>query len=715
MVRQSISVQARSQRANSRGVFLGLLCAASVGIAAPAAIGLPDEGMWLINQPPAAELEARYGFKADAAWLEHIQRSCVRFPGGSGSFVSPQGLVMTNHHVGAEWLHKLSEGGRDVIRDGYLARDAAEELRCPDLELRVLWKIEDVTAKVEGAAAGLATAEAGVARRKAMTQLEGEAKQSSGLEAEVVTLYQGGRYHLYSYKRYDDIRLVMAPEMGIAFFGGDADNFEFPRANLDVTFFRVYENGAPLSTPHYLKWSEKGLQPGDLVFVAGHPGSTQRLYTMAHLKYLRDHQLPARLQSLWRREVQLAAYSRKSAEHAKQAKDDYFGVQNSRKALTGQLSGMLDPQIWKAKQAAETSLREQIEAKPEWKAQWGDAWDQVAAAQATAKQMALRFSAVGGPGLRTGSELMTIAVHAVRMAEEDKKSNTDRLREYADAGREVLLSGIYSPAPVHVELEIDRLESYFLRMAENLGGEDPLVLAALDGRSPRARAEQLVGASKLLDVGARKALIEGGAAALQASNEPLFDLVRALDPESRQLRKRFEDEVQSVERAAYAKIAAARFAALGDSVYPDATFTLRLAFGTVKGYEQSGAAIEPFTDFEYLYARANERAGESDFALPERWVAHKGALDKSTPFNFVHTCDIIGGNSGSPTVDRKGEVVGLVFDGNIQSLVSGVTYTDKQGRAVSVDARGILEALEKVYEAQALVGELTGSAAAGGS
>jgi hypothetical protein len=671
-----------------------------------------DEGMWLFNKPPAKALAEKYGFQVADEWLLHLQRSCVRFPGGSGSFVSPYGLVMTNHHVGADWLHKLSTPERNIVQDGYLARTQADELPCPDLDLRVLWLIEDVTAVLEQATDGLPAAEAGAARRKAMTALESEKKAATGLECEVVTLYQGGRYHLYGYKRFDDVRLVMAPEMQVAFYGGDADNFEFPRGCLDMTFFRVYERGKPLSSEHYLEWSPDGAKDGDLVFVAGHPGSTQRLYTLAHLTYMRDTQLPQRLAALWRREVQLQTFSGRSREQARIARDDLFGVQNSRKALTGQLEGLLDPAVWSAKVKAEEALRAAVESRPEWKAQWGDAWDKVASAQVTAKSLLPRMNGLGGASLRTGSELATIAVHIVRLADETPKPNTERLREYTDAGREALLQGLYSPAPIHLDLEVERLQSFFLRMAEHLGADDPLVQKALAGRSPAARASELVRKSKLVDVGVRKALVEGGAAAVNAAGEPLFELVRALDADSRALRKRYEDEVQSVERAAYAQIAAAKFAVEGEGVYPDATFTLRLAYGTVAGYEQDGQRIEPFTDFDFLYRRAEERAGEEAFALPQRWAEKRPALDGKVPYNFVHTCDIIGGNSGSPTVDRAGRVVGLIFDGNIQSLVAGVTYTDAQARAVSVDSRGMLEALRAVYGATELVNELTGKPSA---
>ncbi len=690
-----------------RSHLLSRVLLAALALAPFAAAKRPDEGMWLFNNPPAKQLKERYGFDVSAPWLEHVQKSAVRVStGGSGSIVSADGLVMTNHHVASDILAKLSSKERNLLETGFYAPNVGDELKCPDLHLDVLWQIVDVTDKVEAAAAGKSTAEAGAARRKVMTQLEDEGKKSTGMHCEVVTLYQGGRYHQYFYKRFEDIRLVFAPESAIAFYGGDNDNFEYPRYCLDVTFFRIYENGQPYKPEHYLRWSPNGAAANDLVFVAGHPGSTQRLNTVAHLEYLRDVSVPSVLMRLMRQEIWLQGYSGKSAEHARQAKDDLFGVQNSRKVYVGRMAGLLDPAILDAKRAEEKALRDAVNANPEWKQKWGDAWAQVERAQSTAREIAKRYSAIGGGGIALGADTAGFATTIVRLADELPKPSGERLREFGDAALAQVYQRLYSPAPIYPEFECLRLESALSFMAEQLGATDPLVVAVLAGKSPRARAAECIYGSKLIDVEERRKLAEGGAEALASSTDPLIALVKTIDPHSRALRKRYEDEVQSAEREAYAKIAAARFAVQGEGVYPDATFTLRLSYGAIKGYTDGDREIPPFTDFAGAYAKAQERAGEAAYALPQTWKSAQPAVAANTAFNHVSTCDIIGGNSGSPVVNRAGEVVGLIFDGNIQSLVGNYGYSDTQARSVSVDSRALLTALEQVYKAERIASEI---------
>jgi hypothetical protein len=685
------------------------LCASFVLALLP--VPRPDEGMWLVNKLPRKLLKEEHGFAASDEWVEHVQKSAVRIStGGSGSLVSPHGLVMTNHHVGADMLHKLSTAEHDYIATGFFARTQAEEQPCPDIEMDILWAIEDVTARVTDAASAARTAaEANDARRAMMSTIEKEASERTGLKCELVTLYQGGAYHLYSYRTYTDVRLVMAPEKDIAFFGGDPDNFEYPRYDLDVCFFRIYEGGKPLEPEHYLRWSADGCDEGELVFVAGHPGRTERLFTVAHLEFLRDVDYPMVLRTLWRREVQLQTFSGRSAENERIAEDDLFSVANSRKARTGILQGLQDPRLMDRKRAAEKALRAAVAANPEWQRQWGDAWDRIASAEAAYRQFYQRYAAPG-VGRRFVCELFHIARHLVRLADEKPKENARRLREYADSGWKSLELQLFSPAPIYPDFEVERAASALQLLAELLGGADPLVVQVLDGLPPRERADALVRGSKLADVAERKRLYEGGKAAIEASKDPLILLARAFDAENRALRKRWEDEVEAVEREAYARIAAAQFAVHGEELYPDATFTLRIAFGTVKGYEENGRHVPPFTDFAGLYARSAERANRPPFELPARWVEKKGALELDTEFNFVSTLDIIGGNSGSPVIDAKGEVVGLIFDGNIQSLVLDIAYDAEQARAVSVDTRAIEAALRRVYELPALANELTGKA-----
>ncbi len=690
-----------------RSAFALLAALSAASLLQPSARA--DEGMWLINNPPTKLLRERYGFEPSASWLEHLQKSAVRM-GASGSLVSADGLLMTNHHVASGALAKLSSADRDLLKDGYYAKTRADELKVPDMEVSVLWTIEDVTDRVNAAAAtSKSPAEANAARRKAMTTIEQEAKDKSGLRAQIVTLYNGARYHLYSYRRFNDVRVVFAPEQAVAFFGGDTDNFEYPRFNLDVTFFRVYENDQPLKPEHFLSWSKAGATEGELTFVVGHPARTRRLYTVDHLRFLRDVAFPLGLERIWRSEIKYQTFAGRSAEFSRIVRDDLLGVENGRKRNTGQLSGLLDPAVFNAKLAAEKKLRDAVNNNPAWKSQWASAWDELAAAMNTQREFYVRSTVLSS--MSGGSRLFSIAQSLVRLADEKPKPNAERLREFSDAALESFMSRLLSTAPIYDDLEIAKLEAGLLWAAEKLGGEDPTLLKALHGKSPRARAEELVRNSKLKDVDARKALADGGKQAIDASSDPLIALAKALDPELREYRKRSEDTVDAVERDAYARIAAAQFALFGEDLYPDATGTLRLSFGPIVGWDEGGMKVPPFTTLAGLYERADERAGQDDFALPESWIKAKPSLNLSTPFNFVSTADIIGGNSGSPVVNIKGEVVGLVFDGNLHSLATDIALNEQLSRAVSVDSRAIIEALRNVYHAGALADELTGAAA----
>ena len=676
-------------------------------IAAPSAHA--DEGMWPFNRVPKKLIKEKYGFEIADAWLEHVQKSSVRLgSGGSGSLVSPNGLLMTNHPVGRDMLEKMSNADKNYIDLGFYAKTQAEEVKCPDLEVNVLWSIDDVTDRVKGAAKpDMSSADANKARREMMSTIEKESKDKTGLKSQVVTLYQGGRYHLYCYKLYQDLRLVMAPEEQIAFFGGDPDNFEYPRYDLDMCFFRIYEDGKPLKTEHFLKWSRNGCTENDLVFVAGHPGRTERLYTVAHLEFLRDVAYPLQMRNMWRREVQLSTFAGRSEENRRVSETEWFSVQNSRKARTGILAGLQDERMLSKKREAEKKLRDVVEANPEYKKKWGDAWDQIANAE---KSYADFFQRLSAPGIGRGSlgDLFAHARDLVRLGDEKPKENAKRLREYGDANLPTLEQQLLSPAPINLDFEIDHVASGLQLMIELLGGQDPTVMKILDGLPPKARAEKMISGTKLADIAERKRLYEGGKSAIDASNDPLIALAKALDAESRSLRKRFEDTVDSQEREGYAKIAAAQFAIYGEDLYPDATFTLRLSYGTVKGYQENGKTIPPFTNIAGLYEHSRERKNEGAFRLPPRWDKQRDMLNPNTPLNFISTCDIIGGNSGSPVVNKAGEVVGLIFDGNIQSLVLDIAYEEQEARAVAVDSRAIVEALRKIYDCGPLADEIVG-------
>lgn len=677
----------------------------------------PDEGMWLLNAPPRKLLKERHGFEPTASWLEHLQKSSVRFgSGGSASFVSPNGLVMTNHHVGRDSIQKLSTKDKDYQRDGFYAKSHADELRCPDLQLNVLQSIEDVTASVKKAVPTYTTPEkAAAARRAVMAKIEKESQDKTGLRSDVVTLYQGGLYHLYRYKTYTDVRLVFAPEGDIAHFGGDPDNFEYPRYCLDVAFFRVYEDGKPAKTEHFLKWSPKGASADELVFVSGHPGRTSRLNTVAHLELARDMQYPAFLNLMRRREVTLKTWGDRSAENARRASAELMRIQNSRKLLVGMVTGLQDPAVLEQKRSEEKGLRAQVSQKSELKSQYGDAWDRVEESVKDMRRLYQANQLLEGAGRGLGSPwafnstLFNIARTLVRYPEEKEKLNGERLREYQDTNIESLKQLLFSPAPIYDDLETVKLADSLGMLAEARGADEPLVKQVLDGKAPPTRASELISGTRLKDVTERERLFRAGKEGLNAAKDPLILLARLVDKPAREVRQQYEEKVEEPQKQAYGKISNAIFALRGQDQYPDATFTLRLAFGTVKGYEENGTHVGPFTTFGGCFSRAEEHGQRGPFRLPKYWLDKKGKLDVGVPFNFVCTADIIGGNSGSPVVNRQGEVVGLIFDGNIQSLVADFAYTQVQGRAVAVDSRGILAALRDVYGATALADEIIGS------
>jgi hypothetical protein len=667
-----------------------------------------DEGMWLFNAPPREALKQHYGFEPAQAWLDHLQKASIRFnSGGSGEFLSEGGLVLTNHHVGLDCLAKISTPEHDYVTTGYHAKSAAEEVKCVDLELNVLMTIEDVTARVNAAVtSGMSTADAQRARRAVMNTIEQEASQKSGLRSDVVTLFQGGEYHLYSYKKYTDVRLVFAPELDIAFFGGDPDNFEYPRFDLDVCFFRAYENDKPVHPTDYLKVSTTGVKDGDLIFVSGHPGRTNRLNTLSHLAWFRDTAYPFTLSLLRRREVLLRTYSERSLENERRAHDDLFGIENSRKAYLGRIAGLQDPAIWAAKQKAETELRAKVNADPQTKTAYGDAWPTVDHVFYAYKPIYVGYRMLEG-GLAFNSHLFDIARTIVRLAEESKKPNADRLREYRESNLDSLKQGLFSEAPIYPDLETLQLADSLSNWIEASGADDPVVTTAMGGKAPQERASDLVRGTTLASVAVRKQLVAGGTAALTASRDPMIALAQLVDRNSRVLRKAFEDSVDEPLRQAYAKIANAEFKTSGGETYPDATFTLRLSYGTVKGYDENGKHVPFATTIGGGFARSAEHKNQQPFTIPQRWLDAKPKLNLDTPFNFISTADIIGGNSGSPVVNRNNEFVGIIFDGNPQSLPWDYQFDDRQGRALAVDVRAILEALRNVYGATNVLQELT--------
>jgi hypothetical protein len=670
-----------------------------------------DEGMWLFNAPPLKQLKDKYQFEPTPQWLEHLQKSSVRFnSGGSGSFISPNGLCITNHHVGLDTLQKISSEKNNYVRDGFYAKSQKDEVKATDLELNVLMSMEDVTDRVKSAVQPSMSAEdANKARANAIAQIEKESREKTGLRSDVVTLYQGGQYHLYRYKRYDDVRLVFAPEEQIAFYGGDPDNFEYPRFDLDICIFRIYENGKPAKIDHYLKWNTKGPADGELTFVSGNPGRTDRGLAVSELAELRDSELPYLLNMFYRREAFLHAWSARSFENKRRAEQQTRSVENNRKRYAGYVAGLLDPDVWRAIEDRQKKLG----SAPEVTA----LFNKIKKAQEeTAKVLPVynyfeQFRGRAEAGYRPPrafySTLFEYARRLLRHGDEMAKPNGERFPEFRDSYKESLELELFSSQPVYDDYEIVRLTDSLTDMAERFGADDALVKKVLAGKSPVDRATELVTETKLKDVAFRKELYAGGAAAVSAAKDPMIELARMVDGPAREARKVYEAQ-DEIKQQAYAEIAKARFAQEGTSTYPDATFTLRLSYGRVRGYDEHGKKIPAVTTTAGLYQRGAEHDNQPPFDIPKRWLDRKSKLNPNTPFNFVSNADIIGGNSGSPVVNKNNEFVGIIFDGNIQSLVLDCIFTDKQARAVSVDSAAITEALRNVYDAGALADELEG-------
>jgi hypothetical protein len=619
-------------------------------------------------------------------------------------------LVLTNHHVARGQLQKISSAKKDYATDGFYARTQAEELKCPDLELNVLMAMENVTARVQAAAKpGMSLKEALDGRKAEIAKIEKESLAATGLRSDVVPLYQGGEYWLYRYKKYTDVRLVFAPEQQIAFFGGDPDNFTFPRHDIDFAVFRVYENGRPVESKHYLKWNAKGAAEGELVFVSGHPGSTDRLQTMAQIETLRDSLYPLTITMLNRRLGVLRRYAAQGTEQARQAADLIFGLENSLKAYTGEYNGLLDKTLMAKKQKEETEFRRLVMSKPELKAEFGDAWDAIAAAEKKQLEMLkpLRYRSLR----RSFADLPAHALTIVQYVAEVKKPDGERLDGFHDAQLESLQFGLFSPAPVYPQMDEVLLTDALQNSLEELGPSDPFIKAALGDRSPHEVVKEMITGTKLADPAVRKSLVDGGEAAVANSTDPLIVWARKIDPFIREMRRWLEENVQSVETAAGEKLGKARFAVYGKSAYPDATFTLRLTYGTVKSYPMNGTQAPPMTTLHGLYDRAYSFGMKPPYDLPPRYLERKSKLTLTTPLNFVSTCDIIGGNSGSPVINKNAELVGLIFDGNIESLVGNFVYIEENNRAVSVHSAVIIEVLRKLYDAGALADELEGKPA----
>jgi S1-C subfamily serine protease len=658
-----------------------------------------DEGMWPFNLVPR---DKAHGGPLTDAWLDKVRLASVRVGRASGSFVGPNGLVLTNHHVGSDCIQKLSAAGKDYMANGYLAGKDGPEVKCPDLELNVALSIEDVTDKVRAARKpGMSDADANTAMKGEMSRIEKECGAKTGNKCDVVTLYAGGRYDLYTYKKYTDVRLVFAPEFAIAFFGGDADNFVYPRFDLDMAVFRVYEDGRPIKPKEHLRWNASLPKEGEAAFVSGHPYATSRMNTVAQNEVARDVTYPYVIDEYQRARTALLEFAKEGKEAEREIGHDRFALENGLKAYGGMLKGLKDPALMKKKADDEAALKKAIMADPKLKAEYGDAFDKVAKAQKDYARIYRRYAALES---RTSlSRVLDNARDLVRLADERELPNEKRLREYADANLESLKLAVLSPAPRYGGVELALAKEWLERLVRDLGPNDPALQKALAGRTPERAAREALALTQMTDANARKTLYDGGKRAVDASQDPAIVLMRALDGEARQARKEYEDLVEAPMRLLGEKIAQATFAVRGASTPPDATGTLRLSIGVVKGYTEDGKAIPANTDFAGLYAHAT---GKDPLKLPQRWIDAKPRLNMTTAFDFVSTDDIIGGNSGSPVVNAAGEIVGLIFDGNLSSLPNRFVYGETTQRAVSVSTAAMAEALRKVYGADALAQEL---------
>jgi hypothetical protein len=675
-------------------------------LAAPA---FGDGGMWTFHDFPAALVKREHGADIDSAWLDRVRTATIRLANCTASFVSADGLILTNHHCAEACLDDHSTAARNLVRDGFLARSREEELKCGTQIADVLMDTENITAKVTAALQGLDEKAANTARKKALTQLEQACEEDSRhgkfgpLKCESVDLYQGGQYWLYKYHRYDDVRLVFAPERAIAAFGGDPDNFQFPRWCLDMSVLRAYgPDGKPAATPSFLRIRPQGPNAGDLVFVAGHPGSTDRLLTVAQLENLRNVHLPRWLLRASELRGRYIQFGKSSAENQRIVEDPLNSLENGIKVRRRQLDALLDDRLLQSKRDEEAQLRAKIAGDRQLAAATGDPWADIARAQAQERELYLPYTFLE-QAAGFNSRLFNYARALVRAAAERPRNNTERLREYRDAALPRVQQRLLAPVPVYPALEKLTLSFGLERMREWLGPDAPVVRQLLVKDSPDTLAARVVDGTHLADPQVRKQLWEGGAAAVDTSHDPMIELARAVDPESRAVRKRYEDEVEAPEEAASERIARARFAIYGTSVPPDATFTLRLNFGTVKGWREGGHDVEPFTHLARLFERATD---QEPFRVPDSWTAARGQLDMSTRFNLSSANDIVGGNSGSPLIDRDGRIVGLIFDGNIHSIAGAYWYDPEFNRAVSVDPAIIVDALRRVYRAEGLLSEM---------
>ena len=657
--------------------------------------------MWTFDAPPLDYWGETYGFRPDQAWLDHVRLSSVRIPGCSASFVSADGLVMTNHHCARACISSNSPADSNYQETGFVARNREDEKQCEGMWADQLQSMDDVTARVRQAVTATTAARQVEQRDAAIAEIQNECTQNTGLNCQVVTLYQGGMYSLYRYRRFNDLRLVMAPEGQAAFFGGDPDNFTYPRYDMDLTLLRVYENDTPRQTDHHFVWSANGASEGEVVFITGNPGSTGRLLTVAQMEYLRDVQYPAQLARYERNLAVTRQLAARSEADLRRFQNRIFGLENSHKAVSGYLTGLLDEEKMARKGAFEQDFRNRINNEATLHAQYGSAWEEIAAAQQELATFAVerRYYGFGG------SQLLNLAGGIVRLPQQGALIDSLRLPQYRGEGLDRIRAQMAREVALDLEAEQLNLAAQLAAAQAELPASDPFLQVMLAGGSPDAVAEALISGTELSSTETRQALLDGGAAAVEASTDPLIVVARQISPLGIEIANR-AGPLNATMSANAELVGQAIFAAYGTSLPPDATFTLRITDGVVKRYRMNGTFAPYKTTMYGLFARAAEFDNESPWNLAPRWQERLDQLDLSTPMDFVSTNDIIGGNSGSPVINRNAEVVGLVFDGNIQFLPNRFIFSDDVGRTVSVHSDGIIEALRKVYDATWIADEL---------